>query len=85
MGRAVRANKPTEKVEMRGIEGVEEREQGMETQGRVGCGFKKNLNLSLRGSDEIQSQHWLDRLHVQPRTRSFWTVQAGSQIGRIGA
>ena len=85
--RALRADKLTEKVEMRGTRGVkkrwtggveergtrpdEERKQGVETQGRVGCRLKKNFKLSLRGSVEIQVQRWTDRLY-KPRTRSVW-------------
>ena len=54
----------------------EECEQAVETQGRVGCGLKKNLKLSLRGSVEIQAQHWPDRLYM-PRTVSVWIDRLG--------
>ena len=85
--RALQTEKPNEKVKIRGAGGVkkrwtrgveehgtrpdEEREQGIETQGRVGCRLKKNFKLSLRGSVEIQVQRWTDRLY-KPRTRSVW-------------
>ena len=63
-------------VEERGIRPDEEHEQGVETQRRVRCGLKKNLELSLRGNVEIQAQHWPDRLH-KPRTGSGWTDRLG--------
>mgnify|MGYP000090666252 CR=1 FL=1 len=90
--RALRADKPTEKVETRGIEGNkkrwtraieehetrgikkrwtrtveernpgpdEERQQGVETQGRVRCRLKKNLKLSLRALAGLaaQAENW---------------------------
>ena len=68
------------RVEERGTEPDEDREQGVETEGKVECGLKKNLKLSLRESVEIQAQHWPDRLH-KPRTGSVWT----DRLGRIGA
>ena len=68
----------TSKQADRGIERVEERERGMkpgETRAKNRKSVK-NLKLSLRGSVEIQAQHWSDRLH-KPRTGSVWTDRLG--------
>ena len=55
--KATRADKPTGRVEARGIERVEEREQGMEPEetGAMIQKDRKSLKLSLRGSVEIQA------------------------------
>ena len=54
------ADKPTERVEVRGVERVEERERGMkpgEVRAKIGK-IRWSFNLSLRGDFEIQAQHW---------------------------
>ena len=82
LGNVAQADKPTERVEARGVEQVEERERGVKP-GEAGAKnrkSRKNLKLSLRGNVEIQAQHWLDWLH-KPRTRSVWT----DRLGWIGA
>ena len=78
LGKAAHVDKPTERVEAHGIERVEERELGMKP-GETGAKNRKSLNLSLRGSVEIQAQHWPDRL-CKPRTGSVWI----DQLGRTG-
>ena len=67
----MRANKPTGRVEVRGIEEVEERERGVKPGGTGPESPKipKSLKLSLRGSVERQAQHRPDRLK-KPRTES---------------
>ena len=80
--KAARADKPTRRVKARGIEQVEERELGVKPVGTGVMIWKngKSLKLSLRGSVEIQAQHWPDRL-CKPRTGSVWT----DRLGRTGA
>ena len=64
-------DKPTGRVEARGVEQVGEHERGVEPggTGAVIRKIPKSLKLSLRGSVEIQAQHWPDRLN-KPRTGS---------------
>ena len=78
----VRAKKPTKRVELRGTERFEERELGVKPGGtRVMIRKnRKSLKFSLRGSVEIQAQHWPDWL-CKPRTGSVWT----DRLGRIDA
>ena len=85
LGNVAQADKPTERVEARGVEQVEERERGVKP-GEAGARkwkSRKNLQLSLRGSVEVQAQHWPDRLH-KPRTGLVWTDRLGREvIGQI--
>ena len=50
----------TEGVEETGTRPKEEREEGVETQGRVRCRLKKNLKLSLRALAGLaaQAENW---------------------------
>ena len=68
------ADKPTRRVEARGVEQAEERELGVEPGGTEAVSLKipKNLKLSLRGSVERQAQHWPHRLK-KVRTGSVGT------------
>ena len=59
--RVVQAEKTTERVEVRGIEQVGERDRGLKP-GEARAKIRKsrlNLKLSLRGNVEIQAQHWV--------------------------
>ena len=72
--KGARADKPTERVEARRIERVDEHERGVNL---VETGAKnrksgENLKLILRRTVEIQAQHSPDRLH-KPRTESVRT------------
>ena len=72
LGKDARANKPTERVEVHRIDRVEEREQGVKPKETGGRNQKrgKSIKLSLRGSVEIQAQHWLEstaKLVFSPR------------------
>ena len=59
LGNVAQADKPTERVEARGVEQVEERERGVKPGEARAKNRKtrKNLKLSLRGNVEIQAQH----------------------------
>ena len=66
-----RADKPSGRVEACEIERVEEHERGVKPKG-TGAMIRKNqksLKLSLRGSFEIQAQHWPDQCVNQVRNR----------------
>ena len=69
--RAARADKPTKRVEARGVERVKEHERGVKPEGtgEVIQKNQKSLKLSLRGSVEIQAQYWPDQM-CKPRTGS---------------
>ena len=75
-------DKPTGRVEARGIEQAEERERGVEPGGTEAVIRKipKSLKLSFRGSVERQAQHRPDRLK-KPRTGSV----GADRLGRTGA
>ena len=76
--KAVGADKPTGRVEARGLEQVEEREQGVKPggTGAVSPKISKSLKLSFRGSVERQAQHRPDRLK-KLRTGSVGTDRLG--------
>ena len=68
------ADKPTGRVEVRGVEQVEEHERGVERggTGAVSPKIPRSLKLSLKGSVERQAQHRPHQLK-KSRTGTFGT------------
>ena len=89
------SNKPTGRVEARGVKQVEERERGVEPRGTgvVSPKIPKSLKLSLRGSVETSStsagsaEEAEDRIgcdrSVRPSTST--DTQTDAKEGRFGA